>query len=873
MWPGWGEGAGTSSQMNGEIIMPAAFPGSTEVLPRGATIGRYVVLGLVGRGGMGDVYAAYDPELDRKVAVKLVRLRREGSLDASQGRARLMREAQAIAKLSHPNVVVVYDVGAFNDTMFIAMEFVDGGTVGYWLQSGLRTWHEVLAVYQAAGRGLAAAHRAGMVHRDFKPDNVMVTQDGEVRVMDFGLARPFVDSRDATAASRWVARTAAAAAAGIDPESTMPLALAAATQADGNSGPRLVETKLTETGLMLGTPAYMAPEQFAGKATDARADQFSFCVALYESLYGQRPFPGKTVAELMTSVVAGTVREPPADAKVPAWLRRVILRGLQRNPEARYPTMEALLEELTHDPARTRRRWLAVAGAAITLGAATASSSMAWRASHVGPTLCATGAQRLNGVWEGAETRLSARKLAIHRAFAATHLPYAETAFNGVHQLLDRYVGAWTAMYADACHATHSRGEQSAEVLDLRMSCLSERLGRVKALTDLYEQANPTTVENAVLAASSLPSLDRCADIKLLRAVIPPPDSPAVRAQVEVLRGDLAHVKELGDSGQCATATMAGQRLIGDARAVGYLPLEAESLNAVARFGPECMSTGDSIQMHRQAVLAATASRDVENTVQAMTFFAYTLADRTPDIAQARIWIDLAEATLKGMGRPAPALESIRLETLGRIMSKEGTPEEALLTFKRAQTLMESTIGQESPDVAQVINNIGLVLQEMNRFDEALLHFQRSAALMAKVLGPDHPMLVLVLGNQGEALNALRRFPEAQAALERALEIARRAGSSPFYTAWLQTRLGETLLGDGRPREARAPLEEALRLAPNEQIPYLPAARFALARALWDSPETRPRSFQLAQQAKAATANAGPVMAEVSAWLRAHPGR
>src|SRR4051794_9501939 len=166
---------------------PPTPAGNEGGLAKGATIGRYVALGLLGRGGMGEVYAAYDPELDRKIAVKLLRAR--GVATTAAGRTRLLREAQAIARLSHPNVVVVYDVGTFQDTVFIAMEFVEGNTLGYWLQAKQRPWREVLDVFLLAGRGLVAAHAAGLVHRDFKPDTVMITKSGQVRVMDFGLAR------------------------------------------------------------------------------------------------------------------------------------------------------------------------------------------------------------------------------------------------------------------------------------------------------------------------------------------------------------------------------------------------------------------------------------------------------------------------------------------------------------------------------------------------------------------------------------------------------------------------------------------------------------------------------------------------------------
>jgi serine/threonine protein kinase/tetratricopeptide (TPR) repeat protein len=850
-----------------------------ELLPRGAIIGRYVVLGLLGRGGMGEVYAAYDPELDRKVAVKLVRAGRDRGLEMSEGRVRLLREAQAIAKLSHPNVVTVYDVGTLGTRVFIAMEFIEGHTVSYWLQSSEgRTWQEVLSVYIAAGRGLAAAHRAGMVHRDFKPDNVMVTDAGEVRVMDFGLARPCADGKDspASASARWAARTAAALAAGVDPESTVPLRRPAdpiATPERTRSGQPLLDSKLTETGMMMGTPAYMAPEQYSRKPTDARADQFSFCVALYESVYGRRPFAGKTVAEIMGNVVDGVVTEPPAESNVPAWLRRIIVRGLSTNPADRFPSMEALLDALANDPAHARRRWLSLVGTLMAGGAVVAAAGVAWRASQAGKGLCEAGGGKLAGIWEPAGAGRSARKETVHRAFATTHLAYAERAFSGASQILDGFVNAWTSMYRDTCQATHVRGEQSAEVLDLRMSCLSERLGRLKALSDVFAQANPTVVENAVIAASSLPSLDRCADVKTLRAVLPPPDDPTARARVEALRGELAHVKVLGDSGQCAAAAQAGRKLIAEAKTVGYLPLEAESLNALARLGSECLDPEESVQSYRAAILAAISARDNEAAVEGMILIAHTVADRTSNIVLARTWIDLAGAALRPMNGSQPILESWWLQALARIESKEGQHQEALDTFKRAQNLIEKTEGFQHPDVAKVMTNIGLSLLEMERLDDALGYFRRAENLASQVLGPDHPLVSLQLANEGEVLNALGRYDEARPLLERAIGIWRRAGSGALYLAWGLTRLGETLLGLHRPQEAREQLEEALRIVPTRQAPYVPAAQFALARALWATAQDRSRAITLAESAQSEREQAGasgPTHEQIADWLRGH---
>ena len=326
-------------------------------LSKGASIGRYIILGVLGRGGMGEVYAAYDPELNRKIAIKLLRARADAA--TASGRTRLLREAQAIARLSHPNVVVVYDVGTFQDTVFIAMEFLEGHTLGYWLQAKQRSWREILDVFLLAGRGLVAAHAAGLVHRDFKPDNVMITKTGQVRVMDFGLARE--ESRDGTIAPLAPEQvpppsgaSALVAVPGADIDVTMKLdgipASEAAPAGSGANPAGYLRLKLTRTGALLGTPAYMAPEQFSGGVGDARTDQFSFSVALYEGLYGRRPFAGNDVVTVMNNVVAGRLTDAPENSHVPGWIRKVLLRGMATKLDDRFPTMADLLEALSRDP-------------------------------------------------------------------------------------------------------------------------------------------------------------------------------------------------------------------------------------------------------------------------------------------------------------------------------------------------------------------------------------------------------------------------------------------------------------------------------------------------------------------------------------------
>ena len=301
--------------------------------------------------------------------------------------------------------MVVYDVGTFEDKVFIAMEFVDGNTVTFWLEQQPRTWQEILRVFIAAGRGLTAAHEKGLVHRDFKPDNVMVGRDGQVRVMDFGLARqmdkPGIKEHRPRATPPGAKRGDIEVGTGTLPldQGTLVLNPGLADSGDGmqSSISGLFDARLTRTGAMMGTPAYMAPEQFFGKETDARTDQFSFCVSLYESLYGERPFPGKKLTELTANVVQGTIRAAPAGTKVPFWVRRILLRGLRSAPAERYPSMAELLAALGKDPRAAGRKWAvwaAVAMLPVVVGLGVRQSLIDRRA------LCDGAGEKLAGIWE-----------------------------------------------------------------------------------------------------------------------------------------------------------------------------------------------------------------------------------------------------------------------------------------------------------------------------------------------------------------------------------------------------------------------------------------------------------------------------------------
>jgi TonB family protein len=301
-------------------------------LAPGTSAGRYVVLDRLAVGGMGFVYTAYDPDLDRKIALKILRPDRHSSeAETHKAQARLLREARVLARLQHPNVVPIYDVGTLQGQIFIAMAFVGGEDLEHWMRREERSWELVLDNFIAAGHGLAAAHAAGLVHRDFKPANVMLGKDGQVRVVDFGLAR------------RYSLLPVGATEGGLEP----------------GAGPT-IETDLlqtiTKTGAVLGTPAYMAPEQHQRETPDARTDQFAFCVALYEALYGERPFEGTNLRETQLRVLVGELRETPYNSTVPLWLRTVLLRGLETSPNDRYPSMDALLKDLKQDPNQASHR-------------------------------------------------------------------------------------------------------------------------------------------------------------------------------------------------------------------------------------------------------------------------------------------------------------------------------------------------------------------------------------------------------------------------------------------------------------------------------------------------------------------------------------
>ena len=824
----------------------AAQPGGAAApLATGTSIGRYVVLGLIGRGGMGEVYAAYDPELDRKIALKL--LHTEGEALGARGRGRLLREAKAIARLSHPNVVVVHDGGTYDERVFVAMEFIDGQTVAAWLGQKPRSRAQILEVFAAAARGLGAAHAAGLVHRDFKPQNVMVGNDGSVRVTDFGLAR-LIDEVPEQGDAK-VDDAVRPVGAGLD-------------------------FSLTRTGELLGTPLYMAPEQFRAGRADAKTDQFSFCVALYQTLYGTHPFRTDTFGALVGDVVAGRVLPPPAKSTVPAWLRRVLLRGLSVDPDARWPSMDALLAALGRDPTRTRRRWAIGTGVvAVVLVGALGLVRLGGERQR----LCQAGGERLGGAWDAGSG--GPRHDAARAAFLRTGLPYSAETWDRVSRLLDRYVAGWLAQYRDACEATSIRGEQSADVLDLRMTCLGQHLPGLRALADVFSAADRETVDNAINAASALPPLDRCADIKLLRAPVEPPRDQAARVKIEELLGRVAVAEALNNTGKHRRAMEEARRLVTEARALAYRPLLAELMGRVGSL--EIGTTGSTFERSaesdlEESVRLALASRRDDVAAESAAQLAGVEGVYLARFDDGERWALLADAELDRLGEGHDRVRSWVLQNRSDIRERANDIEGALVFIRRAIALKEKTLPADSPDLASSLVTEAWLVHRSGDDVAALATNDRAQAIFTRAYGAGSPSIALILSNRGEYLVALGRHDEAIAAFRGALERWEpQLGPEHPFLAHPLTGLGLAHLAADRPAEALPPLERALRLREaREPDPNMVAeTRFALARALWSAGSDRARARHLAEQARDAylrdRARAASAT-EVSTWLLAH---
>ncbi|HEX8703027.1 MAG TPA: serine/threonine-protein kinase [Myxococcaceae bacterium] len=747
-------GAEASSEEDPSVGSGEPLPPLPErMLSPGMQLGRYILLRPLGVGGMGVVYAAYDSELARTVALKLLR---EGQSPSEEARARLQREARAMARLTSPYVLPVYDVGTWRDQVFVTMELVEGGTLTHWLAEQPRGWREVRRVFLEAGRGLAAAHAAGLIHRDFKPDNVLVGADGRVRVTDFGLARSTQASEPPAGAK------------------------------DGRP-PVPQEPGLTQQGTLMGTPAYMSPEQFEGRPVDARSDQFSFCVALYEGLYGHRPRAGASPEALEQAL---KLRLPPARTRVPAWLRRVVLRGLSADPQGRFASMEALLEALRDDPGVRRRRWALGAGVlGLVLAVAAGMHLVGERRSQ----LCKGAERKLEHLWDG-----PVRKEA-EAAFLATGKPHAANAWKTVATGLDRYTAEWTGAHVEACEATRVRGEQSEQALDLRMACLERRRRELGALMKVLREADASLLDRAPSAVQALKPVTDCADVETLRIRPSLPEGEPQRSRAEALTQTLAEVGVLYDMGRFIQGLEVAQRALEEARALGFAPLEAEALLLVGQMQERLGKKEDGEKTVLESVLTAHAAGRPDLAVNGYLQLAWVTQKR-PEVAHS--WARFASALIRATGNE-PRKQAHLLHNEAFILLEQSRPLEASERLLQAATLMERELGPDSLRLASVLTNAAAVLDQLERQSEALPLAKRSLAIHEKAMGPEDPNLVPSLhtiasiqGSLDDSAGALEHERRATKILESTL------GPEHPWMATLLNTMGTLLILEGREAEA-----------------------------------------------------------------------
>lgn len=701
-------------------------PATGLVLARGATLGRYVLLEKLGAGGMGEVFAAYDPHLDRKVALKLLR---GGTLSAEEGKARLLREAQAMARLQHPNVIAVHDVGTFGDRVFIAMEFVEGETLAEWLR-GQRPWEQVVRVFTLAGEGLAAAHRAGLVHRDFKPENVLLGADLRPRVLDFGLARQATKTPPGDA-----------------PAPVEDVALGDATLA----------RQLTRDGAVMGTPGYMPPEQIHGLPTDARSDQFSFCVAVWEGLFGKRPFGGGTLKQHADAIVQGKLAPLPSNTPVPDEVVKALKRGLAADPAQRWPDMAALLKALRPRAKRSVRTTLFVVG--LVLFSALGIGYGVWTRQRL--MVCGGAEKRLVGTWDLAtKARLKAK-------FAASGLSYAPAAWASVERTVDLWAGEWVSASREACEAARLRGVDSPEVLELKEACLDEGVQRLKALVTLFEEPDRDVVSNAPTAAKQLDAPLACTTGVPQRRRVVDEKEKAADAQ---LQGKLAEARALFSAGKYGPGAERLKQGLSPAAPAGT---QAEAYLWLSRLE---LKRGEPRQAHAAALLAAEQALKAgeEALVARALSRLYASEGFDQGDSDAEAWSRLAEAAAARV----PGDWEVRVELLqndGLVKLRRKQHKAALADFEDALTLQRERLGPEHPEVASTLNNLGVVLTHLDQPAEAVARYEESLALHEALEGPNHPNVALAANNLAVALANLGRAREAREASRRALSIRREA--------------------------------------------------------------------------------------------------
>ncbi|NVB37192.1 serine/threonine protein kinase [Pseudenhygromyxa sp. WMMC2535] len=740
-------------------------------LPLPEQLGHFRVRRVLGEGAMGVVYEAIDEDLDRRVAIKLVR----PTSRSRQRQRRLLREAQAMARLTHPNVVVVYEVGSVGEQVFIAMEYVEGPTLERWLSEGVGEggWEASLRLFVQAGRGVHAAHEAGLVHRDFKPENVLIGDDGRVRVADFGLALPELELE-------------------LEPGRA--------------EGPRPRADALTKTGVLVGTPAYMAPEVLAGGRADALSDQFSFCVALYEALYGHRPFTGVDLPALLADIETRRLRPPSRAHPVPSWVHAALVRGLGARA-GRWPSMEALLRALDPD-LRARRRALAIGG---TLSAATLAIATAAFVGLGGqPELCERAGDPIP-LWTE-DTRAGLRD-----ALLGLELADPQATALAVDARLDAYASEWQGAREQSCEATRVLGQQSEALMDARMRCLDGHAREFEALVGVLLDADAASPERAakvgqraVSAAESLPALSRCADLDYLTAEIPPPP-PAVASEVAAGYRALSEVRALERAGRFEDARAEVEGLAAAAAESAYSPLIAEVELARGLIFDDLAEADTSAAAYERAYLEAEAHGAFFVAQSAALALTHVVGYRQGEVEAALRWADLAEAKIRYTGDDASRVE-LALNR-GEALESSGDYSAAREAYAEALSLHEGAANPSPLLRAEILDDLGLIELELSNYELAQAHLERAQALWTAEVGRGHPLAGRGLNSLGALYVRTGRYREAGEAFEGALDIwIASKGPRSDDVAAMHNNLGVIYRVLEQPERAREHLERALEI-------------------------------------------------------------
>jgi len=810
-------------------------------------VGRYVIVDQLGRGGDGVVYRAFDPSLDRKIAVKLL----DPRPDSGTLRSELFREAQALARLSHANVVQVYDVGLFEGRIYLAMELIVGDTLRRWCGGTPHAWSEVQSLFLGCGRGLAAAHRAGLVHRDFKPGNVLVSEDGTARVADFGLALqlPHVD----------------------EPSDTERLA----TRPDGDS--------------LEGTPSYMAPEQWYGEALDARTDQFAFCVALYESLSGARPFTGDTLRALAERTSQGEFE--PLASRVPLHVRNAVARGLSVDPNRRFDDMDALLHALRHDTAGRRRKALGAATGAIILVAGVAA------AYAVQPPACESARGELGAAWD-------LRKSALQAAVTNVEVPYAQTSWSLAADTIDAYVERWGDVRMQACVATRVERTQTELTLDHQFECLEHRAVAVEALLDVVETADEDTVRRLATMSSSLPPVHACADQESLARQAEAPHKQVLTAYAR----QLARVDALLAAGRADALEQYAEALRRDHPELPS-PVDAHLEHAVGLAEGTRGERAVSVARLNTALTMALRLGLEDLAVHSELDLAFALTQTTDGLPEAERRVNAALARWEHMGSPA-GLRLLLLNVEAVLSLEQGDYEGADQTLREAievaedstpvprvhlsglygnlatalysqdrlddaeeavatcLEMMRASKGPRHPEVSDMLQNAAAIAHRRGDATVAMARAQEAHDLILETHGPDHPKMLDSFNSLGNM--AIRRGDEqlAETYFRSALDVAEATiGADHLRASVPKLNLGAILLNDGRAEQAEPLLRSAVESFERDRGAEHPELYELLL--YWGISLTRLDRFE---DARGALARAGQVLAandeEVTPALR-----